>query len=125
ESRCASTGAPVRRRSSVHLPHCLWACSTTTLRCWHGFLVSMRSRDHLRLDINRIFSEVGYNPHPAQRLFHRSTARNRIVAAGRRIGKSRMGAAELDIEAIRTKFLLSKLEDANQRREFWIVGPEY
>jgi hypothetical protein len=36
-----------------------------------------------------------------------------------------MGAGELDIEAARTKFMLSYLEDMSQRREFWIVGPGY
>jgi hypothetical protein len=36
-----------------------------------------------------------------------------------------MGAGELDIEAVRTKFCLSYLEDKGVRREFWIVGPNY
>jgi hypothetical protein len=78
-----------------------------------------------RLRIDRIFKGVGYQPHFAQRMVHRSTCRNRVVAAGRRLGKSEIGAAELDVEAVRTRYMLSQLEDQGQRREFWIVGPEY
>ena len=47
------------------------------------------------------------------------------MAAGRRLGKSEIGAHELDIEAVRTRFMLNYLHDTSSRREFWIVGPEY
>ena len=48
-----------------------------------------------------------------------------MVAAGRRVGKSEIGAGELDVEAVRTRLLLPQLVDEGKRREFWIVGPEY
>jgi hypothetical protein len=79
----------------------------------------------VRVRMANVFKSVGYAPHKAQRLVHSSSARHRVVAAGRRVGKSEIGAAELDVEAIRTKFCLSFLEDKGMRREFWIVGPEY
>lgn len=47
------------------------------------------------------------------------------MAGGRRVGKSEIGAGELDIEAFRTRFLVKYLEEVGKRREFWIVGPEY
>lgn len=77
------------------------------------------------LRINEIFKSLGYKPHASQAKFHRSKARHRCAACGRRFGKSEMGAGELDIEAVRTRFMLSHLEDAGIRREFWIVGPQY
>jgi hypothetical protein len=78
-----------------------------------------------RLSVDAIFRGVGYNPHTGQKKFHSSNARNRVVAAGRRFGKSECGAGELHIEAFRTKMVLNELEDRGMRREFWIVGPEY
>jgi hypothetical protein len=77
------------------------------------------------LSLDKVFKSVNYSPHVAQKLFHRSKARNRVASCGRRFGKSRMGAAELDIEAFRTKHMVRYLEDQGIRREFWIVGPEY
>jgi hypothetical protein len=47
------------------------------------------------------------------------------MAGGRRLGKSEIGAGELDIEAVVTKHMLTALEDSGKRREFWIVGPGY
>lgn len=79
----------------------------------------------LRLDPWAIWNKLGYTPHKAQRRVHRSAARHRVVAAGRRFGKTKIGGAELDVEARRTRYLLPKLHDLDYRREFWIVGPEY
>lgn len=75
--------------------------------------------------MSTVFKRLGYRPHNAQKMVHASHARNRVVAAGRRVGKSEVGAAELDVEAVRTKHCLAYLEDKGIRREFWIVGPEY
>lgn len=74
-----------------------------------------------------VFKAAKYKPHAAQRKFHRSSARNRVAAAGRRLGKSEMGAGELDIEAMRTShpLMLKWCEEFGVRREFWIVGPNY
>lgn len=77
------------------------------------------------LRVANIFKHVGYTPHRAQAQVHKSHARNKVVAAGRRVGKSEIGAAELDVEAVRTRFMLRYLEDKGYRREFWIVGPQY
>jgi hypothetical protein len=38
---------------------------------------------------------LGYRPHPSQKLVHRSKARFKLVDAGRRFGKTVLGAAEL------------------------------
>lgn len=77
------------------------------------------------LDWEDIFDEIGYQPHAGQLKVHQSTRRNRVVAAGRRFGKSKIGGVELYPECLATYQLLKYLEDIGQRREFWIVGPEY
>jgi hypothetical protein len=77
------------------------------------------------VNVAGVFKRARYSPHVAQKLFHASDARNRVVAAGRRLGKSEMGAGELDIEAFKTKRMLGFLEEFKMRREFWIVGPNY
>lgn len=78
-----------------------------------------------QVSVAQVFKAVGYIPHTSQRKVHASSARHRVVDAGRRFGKSEIGAGELDIEAFRTRFMLKYLEDQRKRREFWIVGPEY
>lgn len=77
------------------------------------------------INVAGLFRQVGYRPHPGQAVVHRSEARNRVIAAGRRFGKSEIGAHELDIEAVRTRLMLPYLEEQGTRREFWIVGPNY
>lgn len=77
------------------------------------------------ISVSEVFKAARYTPHPAQTLFHNSRTRNRVVAAGRRLGKSEMGAGELDIEAAKTRLMVNYLEDKGSRREFWIVGPNY
>lgn len=79
----------------------------------------------MKLDPWAIWRKLGYRPHTGQRRVHRSTARHRVVAGGRRVGKTRVGAAELDVESRKTRYLLPRLHDLGYRREFWIVGPEY
>lgn len=54
-----------------------------------------------------------------------SSARNRVIAAGRRFGKSDVGGHELIPEAMLTYSMRHHLTDIQKRREFWIVGPEY
>lgn len=79
----------------------------------------------VELDWDEVFEQIGYVPHPGQLKVHQSDARNRVVAAGRRFGKSRIGGTELFPEALVTFQMRQYLEDVSQRREFWIVGPEY
>lgn len=73
----------------------------------------------------RTFESFGYKPHSGQKTIHRSRARHRAAACGRRYGKTNVGGAELLLEVPKTKLLLPMLEDNGKRREFWIVGPEY
>lgn len=73
----------------------------------------------------KLWPSVGYQPHRAQTPIHNSRARHRLASAGRRFGKSQIGGHELTIEALRTYPMRNDLADRSQRREFWIVGPEY
>lgn len=66
-----------------------------------------------------------FQPHLAQAAVLMHTARHKVVSGGRRLGKSEIGAAELDAEVLNTKLVLSKLIELDMRREFWVVGPEY
>jgi hypothetical protein len=59
------------------------------------------------------FQKIGYEPHEAQLLYHRSQARFRLPNCGRRFGKSTMAGRDLEPKL----FLPDKL--------FWIVGPTY
>lgn len=79
----------------------------------------------VELDSEAIYQQIGYLPHPGQLKVHSSSARNRVVAGGRRTGKSRVGGVELYPECLATYHLRQHLEDIGQRREFWITGPEY
>lgn len=72
-----------------------------------------------------VLDNINWDPHPGQLLLAESIARHRVVSAGRRFGKSDWGGHELVPEALYTKTQLSRLEDQMQRREFWLVGPEY
>ena len=67
----------------------------------------------------------GFRPHLSQAAVLMHSARNKVVSGGRRLGKSEIGAAELDGEVVKTKIILSKLIELDKRREFWIIGPEY
>lgn len=78
-----------------------------------------------KINVAKLFGYMGYKPHAGQQKIHASEARFRVLDAGRRFGKSESGAAELDVEAVKTRYMLKELEDSGQRREFWIVGPEY
>jgi len=55
----------------------------------------------------------------------RDRTRNKVVAAGRRAGKSQMGGHRLVPEAFRAWTEMDLLARLGVRREYWIVGPEY
>jgi len=80
-----------------------------------------------RSGLNKIacYRELGWNPHPGQAKVVASSARNRVVSAGRRFGKSELGGHELIPEALLTYGMQDMLKETGKRREFWIVGPEY
>ncbi|MCC6445406.1 MAG: hypothetical protein IT210_18340 [Armatimonadetes bacterium] len=64
-------------------------------------------------DKQQFFERLGYHPHPGQALFHDSPARFRILACGRRWGKSQAAAAEA----------LYAAQTPGQR--IWVVAPTY
>lgn len=72
-----------------------------------------------------LYDQIGWTPHSGQREIICSLCRNRVVAAGRRFGKSEIGGHKLFQEALNTRLVKSKLDDLGKRREFWIVGPGY
>lgn len=72
-----------------------------------------------------VLDQIGWEPHPGQLKVAESNARNRVVSAGRRMGKSDIGGHELVPEALFTATQENMLKERKQRREFWIVGPEY
>ncbi len=72
-----------------------------------------------------VLDAIQWNPHPGQLLVAESTARHRVISAGRRFGKSDFGGHELVPECLYTFTQKSRLEAEMKRREFWIVGPEY
>jgi hypothetical protein len=73
----------------------------------------------------KIWDKIGFAPHSLQREVLLSPQRNKLVSAGRRAGKSRMGGMQLLPELFRTAAELESLKEKGLRREYWIVGPEY
>lgn len=72
-----------------------------------------------------LWNESGWEPHRIQREILLAPERNKVVALGRRAGKSQTGGRRLVPEAFRAWYQLDTLRAMSQRREFWIVGPEY
>lgn len=66
-----------------------------------------------------------WNPHPVQAEVLRSGARNRVMAGGRRVGKSQTGGHVLLPHAFKAFGEKNMLEDKGIRRQYWIAGPEY
>jgi hypothetical protein len=77
------------------------------------------------LSVFDAFDATGYRPHREQERIHRSPARFRVVSAGRRFGKSKLGGNELTPDAFAAYAQRNYLRAEEQRREYWIVGPEY
>jgi hypothetical protein len=73
----------------------------------------------------KVWPALNYRPHPGQVPIHRSKARNKVNAAGRRFGKSQIGGHELVPEAFRAQMNKDLLKELGIRMEFWIVGPNY
>lgn len=72
-----------------------------------------------------IWDAVRWRPYDLQREILLNRTRLKVFAAGRRSGKSQVGGHSLLPEAFRAEAQLKELRGARQRREFWIVGPEY
>lgn len=77
------------------------------------------------LDVWTVYDDLEWDPHPGQEEVVSNPARNRLVAAGRRWGKSDVGGHELVPEALLTYGQQHTLKSMGKRREFWVVGPEY
>jgi hypothetical protein len=78
----------------------------------------------IELDIGRHFKGLGYDPHKGQAKIHRSEARHRVAACGRRFGKSVIGGHETSFQPVLTEAVMHNFDGAN-RDEIWLVGPEY
>lgn len=65
------------------------------------------------VDRNKLFNRMGYRPMPHQLEYHNAEARFRVVAGGRRLGKSNMAGADRCKDLLEEKVL------------GWIVGPTY
>lgn len=81
-----------------------------------------------RLDKWAIFDhpKVNWQPHRGQLAVAESPARHKVVAAGRRFGKSFGGSTDkLLPEVFYTKPLATTLLARGHKRIFWIVGPNY
>lgn len=75
---------------------------------------------------SRLYEEADWEPHSGQELVLRSDARSKIVAAGRRFGKSELGAYDrLLPEAFLAYANRNAILESGKRWEYWIVGPEY
>jgi hypothetical protein len=72
-----------------------------------------------------LYERMGWYPHRIQQDVIEHPARQKVVSAGRRFGKSEIGGHKLVQEALNTRLVKSMLEDLGKRREFWIVGPSY
>jgi hypothetical protein len=73
-----------------------------------------------------LYQEADWRPHPAQEEVLRSGARSKIVSAGRRFGKSELGAYDrLLPEAFMAYTNREAIRASGKRWEYWIVGPEY
>lgn len=72
-----------------------------------------------------IWKEVDWVPYPLQREVLLDRTRNKVLAAGRRAGKSQVGGHRLVPEAFRAYAERKVLGKRGLRREYWIVGPEY
>lgn len=72
-----------------------------------------------------IWDRLDWHPHIYQHKILLDRTRNQVVSFGRRAGKSQTGGNKLVPEWFRAVAEATELRARGQRREFWIVGPEY
>lgn len=72
-----------------------------------------------------IFRKVGFTPHAGQIDILADSSRFKVVAAGRRFGKSALGGHDLTCQAILAYTKRKEMQERGKRMEYWIVGPEY
>lgn len=68
-----------------------------------------------RLDKDRLFESIGYDPHEGQLLIHRSKKRRRVLACGTRFGKSTCAAMEI----------VAGLLEPREATLGWVCAPTY
>lgn len=69
---------------------------------------------------------IAWKPNPGQAKVAQSSARHKVLAGGRRLGKDYYGATDkLLPEVFFTKPMASTLLSQGKKRIFWIVGPSY
>lgn len=73
------------------------------------------SPDQFTIDKAALFESLGYRPHPGQWPIHRSNARHRVAANGRRFGKTIAAAGEAMAAAM----------EPRDRSCGWVVAPTY
>lgn len=73
-----------------------------------------REQRKVKLNVRALYDNLGYFPHPKQELVHSRRERFRVVDAGRRWGKSRMGPHDMVPQMLLNKPTLG-----------WIVAPTY
>lgn len=78
-----------------------------------------------QINERKLYEKINWSPHSGQFEVIDSQARNKVVSAGRRFGKSEIGGHKLVHEALNTRLIKSQLDEMRKRREFWIVGPTY
>lgn len=78
-----------------------------------------------QLSQSAVFDKIGFIPHAGQRPILRAGNRFKVVAAGRRFGKSEIGGNDLVPLALASKSRAAQLTAIGKRQEYWIVGPEY
>jgi hypothetical protein len=67
---------------------------------------------------SRYFAETGYTPHASQHVIHYDPHRFRVLACGRRWGKTLLGAKDAEACAFAQNLF-------GQAQRGWIVGPQY
>jgi hypothetical protein len=85
----------------------------------------MRTPAPSRRLLNATWDQTIWTPHAAQREILYDRTRNKVVAFGRRAGKSQTGGKRLTPEYFRALLEIDELRSRSMRREYWIVGPEY
>lgn len=70
--------------------------------------------------------KIAWGPHAGQLIVAEDPSRHKVLAAGRRFGKSHMGGTDkLLPEVFFTKPIANQLKMDGKKRVFWIVGPNY
>jgi hypothetical protein len=68
---------------------------------------------------------LAWEPHAVQAEVLEHPARNKVLAGGRRVGKSQTGGHVLIPTAFSAFAEATTLQNQGKRRHYWIVGPEY